>query len=160
MESKKHDLTHEQQITYWGSFPPIIQFLGLIIGIIFEYFFPTKMFPPHTSEILGIVLIILGSIIIFSAQKASAAFRARERRGEVRVFHKGAYRWFHNPTSFALALLVIGLGFILNSLMIVLLSAVGYWLSYIVYEEKKQRIMTEKYKDDYTNYKKKIKSIF
>jgi protein-S-isoprenylcysteine O-methyltransferase Ste14 len=156
----KRDFTHEQHITYLGIFPPMIQFLGLVIGIIFQYFFPAKMFPQSISETVGIILIILGTIIVYMSQKASAAFRARERRGEARVFHKGVYRWFHNPTSFALALLVIGLGFILNSLMIVLLSAVGYWLSYIVYEEKKQRIMTEKYKDDYTNYKKKIKSIF
>lgn len=159
-QDQKPQFSSEQHINYLGSFPPMIQFAGLIIGVFMEFIFPTKMFPPRTAQVIGIALILLATIVILWSQKASAEFRSREKRGEARNFHKGPYRWSDNPTSFSLALLIIGFGFMLNSLMIVILSAVGYWISYVVYEEKKQKIMVERYKDDYVNYKKKIKSLF
>ncbi len=159
-ETSHRELSSEQYISYLGSFPPIVQFSGLIIGVFMEFVFPTKMFPPHTAQMLGAIIVVLATLIIWWSQKTSAAFRLREKRGEARNFRKGPYRFSDNPTSFSLALLIVGFGCMLNSLMIVLLSIIGYWVSFIVYETKKRRIMLEKYKDDYADYKKKIKSLF
>ncbi len=158
--NKDHNLSKEQNINYLGSFPPMIQMAGLIFGVFLEFIIPTKMFPPHTAQIIGAVLVVLATVVILWSQKTSAEFRKREKQGEARSFSKGPYRWSDNPTSFSLALLVIGFGFMLNSLMIVALSAVGYWLSYMVYERRKKILMEEHYKDDYINYKKKINSLF
>jgi protein-S-isoprenylcysteine O-methyltransferase Ste14 len=158
--SDDKQLSREQHINYLGSFPPMVQFGGLILGVFMEFILPTKLFPPMTAKIIGTVLVVLATIIILWSQKASAEFRAREKKGEARNFRKGPYRWSDNPTSFSLAMLIIGFGFIVNSLMIVALSAIAYWISYIVYEEKKQKIMMETYKEEYIDYKKKINSLF
>ncbi len=154
------NLTPEQRINYLGSFPPIVQFVGVVVGVIIEFIFPTKMFPPETSQIVGIVFILVSTILIFWSQKASADFRVREKRGETNNFSSGPYKWSDNPTSFSLVLLVVGFGFLLNSLMVVIFSAIGYMFSLAFYESEKRKIMTEKYKDQYVEYKKKVKSLF
>ncbi|MEN9582976.1 MAG: Phospholipid methyltransferase [Candidatus Parcubacteria bacterium] len=157
MDKRNNNITHEQRISYLGSFPPIIQFIGVILGVFLSILIPSKMLPSGLAHVLGILFILVATLLIFWALKTSARFRHRERKGEARNFHSGPYRWLRNPTSFSLAVLVIGLGFLMNSLMIVCLSAVGYWLSYIVYEEEKERIMEEKYKEEYINYKNKVR---
>jgi protein-S-isoprenylcysteine O-methyltransferase Ste14 len=157
MDTRNNNITHEQRINYLGSFPPIIQFVGVIFGVFLSVLFPTKMVSDTLAQVLGIIFIVVATVLIFWSQKTSAKFRMREKKGELLDFHTGPYKWLSNPTSFSLAILVIGFGFLMNSVMIICLSAVGYWLSYIIYEEEKQKIMTEKYKDDYTNYKKKVK---
>ncbi len=156
---KNPQFSPEQRINYLSSYPPIIQFIGVILGVCFDFFFPTKAPATHWGQIGGIFLILIATIVIFWSQKASAAFRTREKRGDPRHFLGGPYKWSSNPTSLALFLLIIGFGFLINSLMIILMSAIGYWISFIVYEEKKQKIMTEKYKNEYTDYQKKIKSL-
>lgn len=150
----------EQNINFLGSFPPMIQFGALIIGVFLEFVFPTKFFPPHTSQIIGAVIVVIASLLILWSQKTSKKFRDTEKRGGVRNFQKGPYRYSDNPTSFSLSLLIIGFGFLANSLGIVILSAIGYWISFAVYEQKKQKIMADKYKEEYVDYKKKIKSLF
>jgi protein-S-isoprenylcysteine O-methyltransferase Ste14 len=159
-EDQPRTLTQEQRINYLGSFPPIIQFVGVILGVLLEFVFPTKMFPPQTSQTIGVLVLVLATIIIFWAQRASAEFRRRERNGEAQNFSMGPYKWSDNPTSFALFLLVIGFGFLMNSLMVVIFSGIGYWISHIVYQNEKGKIMLEKYKGDYVEYKKKVKSLF
>jgi protein-S-isoprenylcysteine O-methyltransferase Ste14 len=156
MDTRNNNITHEQRINYLGSFPPILQFIGVIFGIFLSVLFPSKMLPAGLANTVGITLIVVATTLIFWSLKTSAKFRKREKKGEARNFHTGPYKWLSNPTSFSLAILVIGLGFLMNSLMIICLSAVGYWLSYIIYEEEKEKIMTEKYKDEYTEYKKKV----
>lgn len=156
--SAKH--SDEQHINFLASFPPMIQFGGLIIGLFLEFIYPTKFFPPHTSQVIGTIIIVISSALILWSQKTSKKFRDTEKRGGVRNFTKGPYRYSDNPTSFALALLTIGFGFLVNSLAVVALSAIGYWISFAVYEQKKQKIMANKYKEEYVDYKKKIKSIF
>lgn len=152
--------TQEQEINYLGSFPLIVQFVGVILGVLFEFIMPTKMFPPITSQIIGVLLLVISTILIFWAQRASAAFRDRERRGEARNFLSGPYKWSDNPTSFSLFLMVVSFGFLMNSLMVVIFSGIGYIISHIIYENKKEKILMEKYKDEYVEYKKKVKSLF
>ncbi len=159
-QKNNKDFTHEQRINYLSSFPPIIQFVGVVLGVILEFIFPTKLFPVNISQTLGIIFIVLSTLLIFWSQKASAGFRAGEKKGHAPNFSSGPYKWSDNPTSFSLAILVVGFGFLMNSLMVVIFSAIGYLLSLSVYENKKKKIMTEKYKDQYVEYKKKVKSIF
>jgi len=157
METKP---TPEQHLNYLSSFPPIIQFGALIIGVFMEFILPTKFFPSETAKIVGVVFVVLASVLILWSQKASAEFRRHEKNGEARNFRKGPYKWSDNPTSFSLGLLITGFGFLVNSFMIVVLAAVSYWVSYAIYENKKGKIMMEKYKEEYSDYKKKIKSLF
>lgn len=157
MDTKNSNLTHEQKINYFGSFPPIVQLVGIVVGIGLEIIFQTKIFPQDTARLVGIILIIISTIIIFWALKTSHNFRKNEKRGESRNFHKGPYRWSDNPTSFSLAILIVGFGTLVNSLMIVIMSALGYIVSYFLFEKKKQKLMLEKYSDDYKNYKDKLK---
>ena len=160
MEEPKHHFSKEQHINYLGSFPPIVQFVGVLLGVFLEFIFPTKLFPETTARVLGTIFILLATVLILWSQKVSADFRSSEKNGVVKNFSKGPYRWSDNPTSFSLALLVVGFGFLMNSLMIVILSAIGYLLSYKIYGSRKEKIMFEKYKDEYVDYKKKIKTLF
>lgn len=160
MQKIPEKLTDEQRISQLASFPPMVQFMGVLVGAVFEVVYPTHLFPEKAAHIIGVVFLALATIVIVWSQKSSAEFRRREKEGKERNFHLGPFRYSKNPTSFSLALLIIGLGFLLNSLMIISGAVVAYWLSYIVYHKQKEKILTAKYSDDYENYKKKIGSIF
>lgn len=152
-------MTPEQKINHLGSFPPMVQFMGVLIGAFVDFFYPWRLFPERTSTAIGLLFLLFATMIIAWSQSASRKFRRSEREGKEISFFNGPYRFSSNPTSFGLALLTIGLGFLLNSIIIVGASAVAFWLSHIFYNIRKEKIMEEKYQDEYRNYKKKIKTI-
>jgi protein-S-isoprenylcysteine O-methyltransferase Ste14 len=158
-ELNKKMMTTEQRINQLGSFPPMVQFIGVLLGAFVDVLYPWRLFPPHTSTILGFVFLLLSTALIVWSQSASAEFRKNEREGKQRTFLNGPYRYSSNPTSFGLALLTIGLGFLLNSIVIVSASVAAFWISHMIYTSRKEKILEEKYQDEYREYKKKIKTI-
>ncbi len=142
-----------------ASFPPMTQFVGLILGALLDFLYPVRLFPPETATKIGLLVLFVSTLIIIWSQHASNKFRRNEKEGKTRTFLNGPYRFSTNPTSFGLALLTISLGFILNSIIIVGASAAAFLISHFFYGVRKEKLLEEKYQDEYREYKKKIKTI-
>lgn len=133
-------------------------FLSIIIGIVLEYWFPLNLFPePMTT--LGAALFVGGTLLVFWAQTTTRT-GAGERRSNKNIdgdhFARGPYRYYRNPTHMGLTMLVVGYGFILNALMIVITVFVTSLVSHFVFVKKEEAMLASKY-PAYEEYKKKVR---
>ncbi len=133
-------------------------FLSIIIGIVLEYWFPLNLFPkPMTT--LGAALFVGGTLLIVWAQTTTRS-GAGERHANSAIdenhFAKGPYKYYRNPTHMGLTMLVVGYGFILNALMIVLTVFITSLISHFVFVKKEEAMLASKY-PAYEEYKKKVR---
>ena len=120
MLKSKNMLNKTKDITGVIAPPPLIFLSGLILGGIVHWFYPFYIFPLeylHISRISGVLLVIFGFGIIFTArakmQKANTNIEPWKPTNA--IISDGIYSFTRNPIYVAMVLIYFGVKLIFNS---------------------------------------------
>ncbi len=132
--------------------------LAVILGVIFDILIPTSYFGNYIFQYVGVTLIVLGSLLIYWAQKTTNCTKKEElEKGIViRDFARGPYKYSRNPTHIGLTVMALGFGFTINSVFSVAFVIVAFLITKVVFIKKEEAILEKRYGEDYCNYKKKV----
>ncbi len=137
----------------------LVYFAALISGLLLDIFFPVKIIPQSINSTLGVFFLIFGPILIFWAQRTSRKMSLEKKDGGNQTdFFRGPYVFTRSPTHVGLNLLVIGFGFILNSIFLILFSIISFFITRAVFLKKEEAMLSEKYGAGYESYKKSVRN--
>lgn len=139
--------------------PPFILIIAILIGFGLNFFLPFKIL----SDDLRFPL-CFGSIIFGLSLILTCAFNFKKEKTNIepwKTTHKlvtsGIYRFSRNPIYLGLTIIGVGVSFGINSLT-VLLSIVPFIYLINKFVIKKEEVYLEgKFKDEYKNYKSKVR---
>ncbi len=149
-KSKHHKVHNFLAYSYF------IYLFVLILGVILDMFLPIKMFHDSVMLLIGFVLIIFATVLIFWAQKSSVDLLAKDSVDKSH-FCRGPYCYTRTPTHFGLFFAVLGFGFILNSFFVILLTIVSFLFTKITFVKKQEQELEKKFGEAYREYKKIVK---
>ncbi len=116
-------------------------------------------FHSTTLEYIVIVLVFLGTFVIFWAQRAShistKARLADDRTHE--AFSVGPYAFLRTPTQTSLFLLMFGLGLVVDILWISIFAILSLIINYIIFVKKQDKILLKRYGASYEKYRSKVR---
>lgn len=154
-ESSKKDLVH---IILAHSY--LVFFASFLIGFFIDLFWPMRLSIPYLEEI-GFFLVIIGTAIIFWAQHSSRKLSVKRICTADGVcsddFSKGPYKFVRSPTHFGIFFMIIGAGFMFNSISIVIMTLLAFFLTRYFFLPKEEFLLSEKYGEHYRAYKAKVK---
>lgn len=130
-------------------------FILFLISITLDIVFKMKVFTSPIMMPIGIVLLILGSILIFWAQYTSNHFKKDNITKE--TFCRGPYCYTRTPTNFGLLFLILGFGIVINAFFVIIFSFISFVIGKFVFLDKEEKILADKYGSPYLEYKKSVK---
>jgi len=133
----------------------LLTFFLFLIGIILDFSFRLEFFRHTSFAYTGTLLILLGTLLIFWAQKTSR--RLDIKNLTKKTFLEGPYGITRSPTHWGLLFLTAGFGIIGNAFFIVLTSIIAFIISKMIFLKKEEKILAKKYGAPYLEYKKQIK---
>lgn len=139
----------------WGT---IIYMVAIFLGGLYHFYYPASITADSGAETAGIALIVLATALIFWAT-ASARKLVRDIASAVTVdvFKTGSYKYSRNPTYLGLTLLVVGFGFISNSLPIVISAMMTSAVVHFTFLKKEEQALELKFGEVYRQYKKEVR---
>ena len=152
--SKKNSFSH------LAAYSIAVFALALFAAVLLDIFFPFKFFPEPTNRYIGIVIIIVSTFVLYWAELHGHRFSHKRKKGEVTDSShlcNGPYCYSRNPKYIGLGLLLIGLGFVLNSIFVTLAAIVSILVVNFFMVKREESFMTERHGDVYHGYKKKVK---
>ncbi|MFA6251278.1 MAG: methyltransferase [Candidatus Paceibacterota bacterium] len=137
----------------------LIFLFAVILGVIFDTYLNRKIFSNDVYQVIGFLMLIISSIIIYWAQSSSANYKKKVHKKEGRShFEFGPYRYLRSPTHFGLFILTIGFALIINSLFSIIFTIIAYIITKLFFLKKEEKMLEEKYGQVYRDYKKKVKN--
>ncbi len=139
--------------------PPLIFLLSLIIGLVLHWRDPVPAVPSAISSIMGIILVAIGFFIGFAA---SGAFRRNKTpvnpyQETTALVNTGVYRYTRNPLYVTMALWLIGIGLLVNSLWTVLMVIPPVLIVHYGVILREEKYLEQKFGAAYTDYKSKVR---
>lgn len=139
----------------------LVNFAIILLGMATSLLYPRPLFFPMMEEI-GLLLLILGSGLIFWAQYSSGA-TAKNRNVATDAaickdqFCVGPYVFTRSPTQYGITLLALGLAFIYGSLTMVAAALVSFVVGKFFFIPREERQLALKYGEPYLEYKKMVR---
>ena len=133
----------------------IVYFFILIVGVVLDLSFKDKIFNTAIMMPTGFLMLILASMIIIWSQHTSRKLDQEEITKE--SFCKGPYCYTRTPTHWGLFLLILGFGFILNAIFVIVLTIISFIITKLFFLKKQEEILEDKYGEPYLEYKKIVK---
>lgn len=155
---KPEDHTKENIIHHMVSYPPLIYLVGLIVGLILDNLFPIRIISDPLFVFVGAFFFLLAPLLILWAQYSSHTLWKTKGADTVTAGHFkiGPYKFIRHPTYLGLFLLSLGLGFLLNSISIVGISIIAFFIVHFVVLKHEEKILEHKYGKDYLEYKQSV----
>jgi protein-S-isoprenylcysteine O-methyltransferase Ste14 len=131
--------------------------LALVAGLVLHLVFEIPLFVSGAYQYLGVVLIIIGTYLVWWAQSTTRKTKQEMSQTQPsRDFARGPYKYSRNPTHIGLTLTTLGLGLILNSFFIFVVTIIASLISKYIFIKKEEALLEEKYGDEYREYKKTV----
>lgn len=132
---------------------------SVIFGVLFDTFLNKKMFSHPVYPYVGFLLMVIGSLIIYWAQKTSSRYKKNIGKSDRRShFEFGPYKYSRSPTHSGLFILTLGFGFIINSFFSVALTIIAQIITKAFFLKREERLLEKKYGQVYSNYRKKVRN--
>lgn len=104
-----------------------IFFVSIILGVLFDLYFEINLLDNFEYSYLGILIIFLGTFLIYIAQKASArAGKIKKDKVSSKAFAFGPYKYFKHPTYLGVFFMVLGFGIVIKSIFSILFILITY----------------------------------
>lgn len=137
----------------------LIFLFAVILGVFFDIFFKKEIFSDGIYKNIGVLLLIMGSIIVYWAQSTSSNYKKEIGKNEKRShFESGPYRYLRSPTHFGLFALTLGYSLIINSLFSVAFTIGAYLITKFFFLKREEKLLEKKYGEVYSEYKKKVRN--
>jgi protein-S-isoprenylcysteine O-methyltransferase Ste14 len=150
----------KNSISHVSSYSISVFAVGLFVGVLLDIFFPMKIISEPLNQILGLVLIVVGTLVIYSAEKHGSTYSYMRRVAntcQIEDLTRGPYKYTRNPKYLALSLLLIGLGIILNTLFIIITAIISGLIVHFYFLKKEEAILEERHGETYKEYKSKVR---
>jgi len=135
-----------------------IFFFAVILGVICDALFSVRVLGGAIYQNIGFLFIIIGTIIIYWSQSTTRKMsKMVTQNRDLNFFLQGPYRYTRNPTNFALTLLILGLGLLVNSIFLVIFILITYVISRVFFIKKQDAILKERYGNVFLEYTRKVK---
>lgn len=136
----------------------VIFLLAVVFGVVFDIVVPLRMFRGLVSQYFGLILIVLGSLLAYWAQKSSHVTKKTKNESGNLVFMHGPYKYLRSPTHFGLFIMTLGLAVLISSPFSVLFTIIAEIITKIFFIKKEEKILSLKYGENYDNYKSQVKN--
>lgn len=133
----------------------LFYFILFLLGLFLDFLFSLKIFENIAISSIGVILLILGTFLIFWAQRTSHKLEKENISKE--TFYQGPYCYTRTPTHLGLFLLMLGFGVVINSLFIIIFSVISFFITKFTFIKKEEKILAFKYGAPYLEYKKSVK---
>ena len=144
-----------------GAFKPIamIFVLGLVVGIVANLFFPFQFGSGIWIRLIGIIPLAIGLWLFASARSAFIRHKTSLMpwKPTLNIVQDGPYRFSRNPIYLAFALWYLGASLIFNSVYLVIILLIVLVLFDRLQIPREERYLEEKFGEEYTNYKSKVR---
>ncbi len=139
----------------------LVYFATFLAGLLIDTKWALHFNAPFLIPV-GFVLLFLGPALILWAQNTSHNLAVKQITADAPKTHThdffcGPYTITRSPTHLGLFLMVIGLGFLFNSISIVATTVIAYILTRTVFLRKEESLLAEKYGDEYREYKRQVR---
>ena len=135
-----------------------VYLFGILIAVVLDFMYPIG-FGNDNLIIIGFIFMILGSVLVYWAQNsASKSKKEMMERKCPRNFASGPYKFSRRPTQLGLTIATLGFGLISESFFVVLAVIFAYFITRFVFLRYQEKILMERYGDEYCNYKEKVKT--
>lgn len=137
----------------------LVYFAALVAGLLLNIYFPIRILPESISAFAGLFFLLAAPLLIAWAQRTSYKFSVEKKEGNEEInFLRGPYAFTRSPTHVGLNFLLMGFGFLINSLFIVVFSIISFFITRLVFIKKEEDFLEKKYGEDYLDYKKSVKN--
>lgn len=127
---------------------------GFIFGMGLDGIFKIH-FKNVAIEVIGFIIILGATFLMYWAQNANRIPKGAAPLGR-KDFFKGPYKFTRHPTHLSLTLLILGAGFLMNSVIISILAVILAIISRFTFIAREERKLEKKYGNLYTDYKKRV----
>ncbi len=139
--------------------PAFIYLIALAIGLLVHWLYPIQVLPTPFAIGIGLLLIAVAGPIALST------FRAYSRAKTTFLFSEptsaivtdGPYRFSRNPGYISLTLLFGGIGFLVNSLWVLLMLVPAVIVIHFGIIKREERYLEVKFGDEYREYKTTVR---
>ena len=139
--------------------PPIVALLYIALAFLLGFFVRVPLAIPAWAKTAGFALIIIGFILAFGAfNEFHKAHTTLDPHGSVKALvTNGIYRFTRNPIYLGFLLLIIGMP--LNSGYLSGVVVAPFFMSTLnrLVIEKEEAYLEEKFKEQYTGYKSRVR---
>lgn len=138
----------------------LVYFATFLLGLLIDTRWTPRFDAPFLMPI-GFVLLFVGPALILWAQYTSHKLAVKQITIDpatfVQDFLKGPYTFTRSPTHLGLFLMIIGLGFLFDSISIIATTVLAFVLTKVFFLPKQEQLLDEKYGQEYQAYKEKVK---
>lgn len=132
--------------------------VAIILGLLCDHLFHTKIIGNVDLSYIGVFMIFIGSSLVYWAQRSTSVPKSKtEEERKTDFFYKGPYKYSRNPTHFGLFVMSLGLGLILNSVFSIVFILITHIIAKYSFLKKQDKILEERYGDQFSSYKNKVK---
>lgn len=132
---------------------------AVILGAFLDPLINKKIFSNSVYQTIGFLMLIVGSILIYWAQKTSSNYKQRANKDDARsYFEFGPYRYMRSPTHLGLFIVTLGFSLIINSFFGIVLIIIAYAIAKLFFLRKEEKLLEIKYGQVYIDYKKKVRN--
>lgn len=143
------------------SASPILFLIGLSISFLLYTQFPIPLVTkPETLNIMtaiGGILILLGTILAFAAQKISRKVSRPDFKATTEGLMQGPYKYSRHPGSLSLIIMYLGFVFVVNSLVMLLVIVILIAMMSFYFVPLEERVISGLAPEAYSEYKKCVR---
>jgi protein-S-isoprenylcysteine O-methyltransferase Ste14 len=137
--------------------PPFLFAAGFLLGWLIHRRWPNRLFPAEwtsTAEAIGLVAIVIAFAIVGWAFATFLRHRTAiyPNQPATRIVRDGPYRWTRNPMYLSMTLMYIGLTFLVNALLPMLLLPLVLVLLVRLVIHREERYLRSAFSDEYAAY--------
>jgi protein-S-isoprenylcysteine O-methyltransferase Ste14 len=139
--------------------PPIVALFYIIVAYLLGVFIPLPLVVPSLIKNLGLGLILIGLFLGFAAfSQFSKAKTTLDPHGSVnQVVTSGIYRFTRNPIYLGFLCMVIGFSLYSKNYWGILIAPLFVFTLNRLVIEKEEAYLEEKFKEQYTDYKSRVR---
>ena len=131
-------------------------FVLFLIGVTLDLIFRLKIFRTSIMVPTGFFFLVLATVIILWAQKTGRDLR-KVKEIKTEHFCRGPYCYTRSPTHWGLFFMMLGFGIMANAVFVILFTLISFIIAKLVFLDKEETILEEKYGAPYQEYKKLVK---
>jgi protein-S-isoprenylcysteine O-methyltransferase Ste14 len=143
------------------SAAPVLFLVGLAVSIGIFVLWPIPlahgMLATNILTVIGAVLIILGTILAFVAQRISRVVTSPDNKATVQSLMQGPYKYSRHPGSLAIGMMYLGFVLVLNSFILIFVAGFFLVLMTFVITPMEEKVIEELCPDAYRQYKTKVR---
>ncbi len=134
----------------------IVFLMAVVVGGLLHIIFPIRIFLGAVYPYFGVIMILVGSGLIYWAQITSSSTEKEMERTGVRSFSRGPYAYSRNPTHIGITVMTLGLAVILNSFFTVICIIIASIITKFIFLREEEALLEKRYGQPYRDYKKKV----